>query len=292
MVMTTTLVTASPWSGPAEWEKFGKAAGPDRVVSGLNVSVVSGLTIRISPGRAMVGGYAFESDANVDVVASANVTGSTQIDRLVLRRSYNSGTGLVTITPVIRRAADPGVTITQLAFPGDYEIPLARWAVLNGGATALALVTDGPGPGAAMWTRGDILATNNVESANLYFNTLVGGTTGFVTTAARGPQPCSISGTQGDNINITQDGYYTITYRATMVSATVDSYIRLYGMPGEDWREPFQPGFVGHPPRASIVFTGFLPAGTTVLPKIYQNSGADATTAVTFKIMRAANAGL
>lgn len=204
------------------WQSMSAAQVPDAVVSGLVVSII-GTTIRIGAGKANVGGCTWINTSNYDLPTpiAGNSSGQTRIDRVILRLTVIANGALaggasIDIQPVVVSgfSAD-GPALTQ-NLAGTYEIPLARWAVLNGGNTVFAgsLVQDGPGAGAAGWALDSAKMPSNVVSGwdNL-------GAVGAVSTSAQsGPSPASIS---GKNLRIILPGIYSVSFRVRLDNAGV-----------------------------------------------------------------------
>lgn len=203
------------------WQSMASAQVPDQVVSGLVVSIV-GTTIRIGAGKANLGGCTFINTSNVDIgTIAGNSSGQTRIDRVILRltviaNSLLGGGASIDIQPaVVSGFSADGPALTQ-NLAGTYEIPLARWAVLNGSTTPFtgSLIQDGPGPCAAGWAMDAYKFPSNVVTG---FDGL--GAPGVVSTsAAYGPSPASVS---GQNLRVTLPGLYSVSYRVQLQNAGV-----------------------------------------------------------------------
>lgn len=201
------------------WQSMSAAQVPDAVVSGLVVTNI-GTVIRISAGKANLGGCTFINTSNLDLPPiTGNSSGQTRIDRAILRLTVIANGALgggasIDIQPaVVSGFSADGPALTQ-NLAGTYEIPLARWAVLNGSTTPFpgSLVQDGPGPGAAGWA---------LDAAKFPSNVVTGwdglGAVGAVSTSAGfGPSPASIS---GQNLRITLPGIYSVSFRVRLDNA-------------------------------------------------------------------------
>jgi hypothetical protein len=200
----------------AQWQSMSAAQVPDAVVFGLNVTFV-GNVVRMSAGKANLGGCTFVNSASVDVgTIAGNSSGQTRTDRVILRLTFTPNStpagAAVDIQPVIVSGTGiDGPALTQ-NMAGTYEIPLARWAVANGGNQPFGGIfyNDGPGPGACGW------ALDAVKTPNNTITGFDGLATAVRTASGDGPNPASIS---GQNLRITLPGRYTVTYKVLLMNA-------------------------------------------------------------------------
>lgn len=268
--MATYLSSRATGNGVTEFTKWGLMFGPDAIVSGLGVSTVSGLTVRLAPGSARAGGWGYENPSNLDISSGTNLTGSAVVDRLILRRSIdlsNPADPVVTVTPVIVRGSAPiGPSLTTAAVPGVWEIPIARWSVSTSNVIG-NLTTDGPGPGGVTFTHPQYATTSGLFG----FDGLESNVT-----SAWGPRPCSIS---GRTLYFSIGAAYDIEFSAAMPNG---NYIRL-PTPDEDILEEF-----GTRGRARIHYTGWIPAGTSIEPMINQTTGGGVYADLVIRVTRQA----
>lgn len=129
-----------------DWQQESWALSPDRISSGLTVSLVSSTKVRMAAGLAAVGGCVFQNTANADFTVAAVVGGGSRIDRLVLRLTVASAGASVDIQPAVKSSAVattptlPGLTTTL--GEGVYEIAVARWTVTSAGVTSSSLMSE------------------------------------------------------------------------------------------------------------------------------------------------------
>ncbi|MFB8772092.1 hypothetical protein [Streptomyces broussonetiae] len=100
------------------------------------VSAGVGLTVAVRAGvTASVRGHAWTSgDSTVTLAIGANASGSTRVDRLVLRLDRSDWTVRAVVKAGTPGAGAPALT-QETGSTGVYEIPLARVTVLNGAAS-------------------------------------------------------------------------------------------------------------------------------------------------------------
>jgi hypothetical protein len=252
-------------------------------VSGLEVTKIGPLKLRMAPGRAVCGGYILVVTEELIYNVPPNLTGAARISRWVLERSVIGD--IVSVEPEILDGGPPiGPSMTQFGLPGIWQIPVARWAVVPGTNEVQFLTNDGPGAGLAMWARDAYTFPSNIDTGvpDLYGYRLP--------QYGRGPEPASVDGM---NFTITQAGIYTIDYSIylreaeTALQAEVKPFIRLH-LPGEgDVVEPIKLGGTGPSQhgRARIVEPVAVNADDlpfTFEPRLYQNTGA--SQAIDFKI--------
>jgi hypothetical protein len=261
----------------AQYQTMAAAQAPDAIVSGLAVTAI-GNVIRMAAGKAIVAGCVFVNSASVDVgTVAGNFLGVTRIDRLILRLTFTGG---IKVQPVIVSGTTlDGPSLTQ-TLAGTYEIPLARWGVLNGG----------PGPCAAAWA---LDAFKMGRNAVLGFDGL-GSPFAVSPGASYGPSPASIN---GQNLRITLPGIYSISYRVLLMNAglpvTPDAlpWISL-GLADDTAYAGFQMSLntqgLAHG-RARIVETFALRGDQVpfeVAPRMYQASSGDQDTYLRLRIVR------
>jgi hypothetical protein len=111
-------------------------------VSGLlTLGAPGGLFVSVSAGEAMVQGFWYKNDASKNIAVAANTSGSTRIDRVVLRlqRVLNAITAVL-----VQGVAGGGLpAITQVA-GGDWDYPLGTITVPTGTTSAVtaAMLSD------------------------------------------------------------------------------------------------------------------------------------------------------
>lgn len=277
----------------AQYQSMAAAQVPDRISFGLNVSFV-GNVVRMSAGKANIAGCTFVNSASVDVgTIAGNSSGQTRTDRLILRLVFTPNSTpagyAVDCQPVI--VSGTGIDGPALAtgLAGTYEIPLARWAVVNGGNQPFGGIfyNDGPGPGACGWALDAFKMGNNVIKG---FDGLAPA---ILAASGDGPQPASIS---GQNLRITLPGRYTITYKVLLMNAaTVPTpgalpWISL-GLLDDIAYAPFALAMdtAATNGRARIEETFSLSGSQVpfeVQPRCYQATGTDQDTYLRLRIVR------
>jgi hypothetical protein len=122
----------------ADWNMAVERPGgifADSILGILSASAPGGMTVRVSPGNAMIRGFLYKNDANKDLTIGANVSGSLRIDTVVLRLVPTSN---ICTAQVI--AGTPGAgapTLTQVP-GGTWDFPLADVSVANGAVSIVA----------------------------------------------------------------------------------------------------------------------------------------------------------
>lgn len=110
------------------------------VAGQLLVSAPGGMFVRVATGEAMVEGFHYKNTANLSLAIAANASGSTRIDRVVLRLNRTANTLVAAIVQGTPGAGAPA--LTQVA-GGTYEFPLAQVSVATGTlAITGAMITD------------------------------------------------------------------------------------------------------------------------------------------------------
>lgn len=269
-------------NNPAQIEKLFATMAPDQILpGGLNASTPAGNIVRLSAGRAMAGGWAYENSSTLDLAVEANTGAGTRIDRLVLRKTWTTVAGVTSIQ--VRAAIKKGTNgagtpaLTQTYGVGVYEVAVARWAVTAGQSTPQLIVSDGPGPGTITWhySNWQALPASEIGIADLYGKA--------DPNASWGPQPASIS---DRSLEITTTGIYTLEFVVTSFNQDGSKPDPTYAyitasFPGGTTQQPFDSNFSG----AWLTKTGVINAGFLLTPKIYHNSslttGCDVTITLT-----------
>jgi hypothetical protein len=98
----------------------------------------TGMVVKVRTGRAIVRGVFYENTATKSLTIAANSTGSTRIDRIVLKLDPVANT----VTAVVKTGSTSAPALTQDDL-GVWEMPLARVTVANGAVSiSLVNVTD------------------------------------------------------------------------------------------------------------------------------------------------------
>jgi hypothetical protein len=254
---------------------------PDAIVSGLNANILGSNQIRLPPGTARVGGWAYENTANLDFTVATNTGGATRGDLLVLRKTWDAATDLVQV----RAAYRPGGAV--LVWPGldtypqtrgdgsTWEIPVARWGVAPGGSSApVNPITCGPGPGTVSWE-----ITEDVAN-----NTLHGWTLPYRPTSLGNHSPQPVSWTASGNVcPVRIAGFYFIDYSVYIpgASAATDAWLRLDGPAGRRRETAFDDRS-----RAQLNMSGWMEAGENIYPHMLQNLGSTKAGQLSLSITR------
>jgi hypothetical protein len=124
----------------SNWSKMASLWLPSGIIKGyaneLQVYADStGRQVKVRTGKAWINGAYFESDAEVTVALTANASGSTRFDRIVVRIDWTNNTG-----SIIKIDGTPGAgsapTPTNSSTIWDLNLAFVR--VLNGAATIAA----------------------------------------------------------------------------------------------------------------------------------------------------------
>lgn len=128
----------------------------------FSVSAPGGMAVRVASGEAMIQGFWYKNDANLDLAVAANSSGSTRTDAVFLR--LNRVTNLVELV-VVTNAGAPIRTEG-----GDWEMQIATIAVPNGaGAITSGMITDTRSGAFCGWTGTGVVSrgTNSVVSLSV-----------------------------------------------------------------------------------------------------------------------------
>ncbi len=298
MAFLTCPIEDDSGTNVAQWQRMSLAQNPDKVFPGLAVSVVNGLTVRLSAGKANVGGFYFENTANYDLTTDPPPGSGTRIDRFVLRLTFTTDASIeagarIDIVPMILKgtAGGSGPALTSSLGPGTYDVPVARWAVVGSSATIQNITNDGPGRCQSVWAR-DAISFRSGEDFGI--PDLYGWR---VAAYQSGPEPASVSGM---DFAIVTPGSYVARYRvqlweaAAALAAAEKPYIRLR-VPDGDAIAGFQLGLkapanygLATIVEPFVVNTASLSAPFNVEPRIFQATGANQNIDFRFKLQRLA----
>lgn len=261
-------------------ESSGLAFGPDAIVSGLDVSVVGANVVRLGPGFARCGGWAYENTSNLDFAVTTNGSANPRVDRLVLRKTWD-GANLVQVRAAVLAgspAVDPTYpTLLSGRGPGStWHSPVALWAVAGGsGSSAVVnLRTNGRGPGSVSWDLDNSIPTGLLRGWDLTYSP-----TGL---GNHGPQP--ITWRSVDKVlPVLIGGIYSVTYGASIAGAGAasEAYIRMDGPAGFPWSAPFD-----QRNRAQISMCAWMDEGEVIFPTVYHNLGSTRTASLSLAITR------
>ena len=127
-----------------QWRKMGRLWLPTGVVKGELLGLVvfadsTGMQVKVRSGRAWIEGHFFESDAEVVLTLGSNSSGSTRIDRVIIRADFTANTIALAVLAGTPGAGAPAVTQST----STWEISLAQVSVPSGGVSIdAAQVTD------------------------------------------------------------------------------------------------------------------------------------------------------
>lgn len=124
------------------WELMGLNMGGDGVITGLQVSLLTGAGVRLASGRGLSGGFNYENTANLDRSSDANSSSMARIDRWVLRRTWSSLSVAATIIQGTPSPSPVPPQMGQVRSGGVWDVPLARWTVPANGALPLTGLVD------------------------------------------------------------------------------------------------------------------------------------------------------
>jgi hypothetical protein len=141
----------SPWS-QAQWYRYSPTWAPSGVVgsaasatspsAGSFGLTVSGMTISVALGRAVVYGAGYERTSTAwTATIPANTSSNPRMDALVLRRDLSAKTVLPTVllgTP----AATPVAPTRQMDETGQWDLPLHTWITPASSGAPLTSVVD------------------------------------------------------------------------------------------------------------------------------------------------------
>lgn len=171
-------------SGANEFTDKGGVWGAS--LNGLALSNPSANTLRVATGQAQVYGTWYENDANVDTNIPTP-SGSTRVDRIVLRKSWASQT--VRVTRIAGTEGSGAPAITQ-SLGVTWDLPLGQVSITTAGVMSVTdqrvfLGTLGApvrqnltvNPGFEIWQRGvGPFTTHNVYTADGWYTFLQGST--------------------------------------------------------------------------------------------------------------------
>lgn len=131
-----TAGTAGDLNTEDQWTKMARLFAATGVAGDPGSTVVqvfgdsTGMLVKVRAGRAIVRGVYYENTATKNLTIAANSTGSTRIDRIVLKLDPTSNT----VTAVVKQGSTTAPALTQDDL-GVWEMPLARVTVANGAVT-------------------------------------------------------------------------------------------------------------------------------------------------------------
>lgn len=127
-----------------QWTKMARLFGATGVAGDPGSTAVqvfadsTGMQVSVRVGRALVRGVYYENTATKTLAIASNSTGSTRLDRVVLKLDPISNT----VTAVVKTGSTSAPALTQDDL-GVWEMPLARVSVANGAVSiAPGNVTD------------------------------------------------------------------------------------------------------------------------------------------------------
>lgn len=144
----------TPWDGALHRELWGAALGDgvlgDLTGQELAVSLVSGTTARLQPGRASVRGHRYINDAVKDLtIPTVSGSGNTRLDRLVLHYdpAQTTPTGMITAKVITGVAAASPVPPSLTRAEGSgWMVPIAGWRRTTSGVDNLLDLRSWLGP--------------------------------------------------------------------------------------------------------------------------------------------------
>src|SRR3990167_671738 len=136
--------SSAPYDGPTEFAQAEMALSGSVVktnkggvwyddLNKLAVTSPAANTLRVATGHAHVYGTWYENDANVDVTI-ATPSGATRIDRVVLRKDWNTQTVRVTLIAGTEGGGAPALT---QSIGVTWDFPLAQASITTGGVITL-----------------------------------------------------------------------------------------------------------------------------------------------------------
>lgn len=111
------------------WLKSGVIRGELLELQGFGDS--SGLQVKLRTGVAWVKGHYYSNDATLTKTVASNSSGSTRIDRLVIRADFTANTIAAWIIQGTPGAGAPALTQSSTV----WDVPIAQVTVTNGAAT-------------------------------------------------------------------------------------------------------------------------------------------------------------
>lgn len=115
-----------------EHEALASLWAPSGVVSPGDLAVSTSATqsqVLVSPGQALVRGIRYTASSQVAVPVTPNTSGSTRMDRVVLRLAVQTGVVAATAIAGIPGGGGPPALAND---PTNFDIPLSRFPVMSG----------------------------------------------------------------------------------------------------------------------------------------------------------------
>lgn len=129
MTFVNSVPTATGAMNAADWCRSQYIiSGGDKVASGLQMSWLTGRTVRVAAGTGVVGGITFTNPNALDFTSDLESSANPRIDRLVARKLWPS---LQVEFAILKgaAAADPVLPALTQDHGGVWEFGLAYWTV-------------------------------------------------------------------------------------------------------------------------------------------------------------------